>query len=210
MLERSAQPRAIPPAAGRMSAGRRREQILDVTAAIVTQRGFAAASMQSIATAAGVSRAVVYEHFGNLAALLETLVARETGRALEQATRTALPDLADGNPVTLMLDSLRRYLETVQQHASTWRLVLTAPEGAPELLRESIRNGRQQILSKLTSAVAPLDLAPETPFDPELTARILSALADEYARLLLADPDRYNAERLVAHARVIIEKLGDR
>ena len=58
------------------------------------------------------------------------------------------------------------------------------------------------------SAVLPLELSPQSPFDPELTARILSALSDEYGRLLLNDPERYPLERLIAHARVTIERLG--
>jgi hypothetical protein len=37
--------------------------------------------------------------------------------------------------------------------------------------------------------------------DPELTARLLSTVADEYARLLLGDPRRFPPERLLLHAR---------
>jgi len=32
---------------------------------------------------------------------------------------------------------------------------------------------------------------PEEPLDAELTARVLSAMADEYARLVLSDPARF-------------------
>jgi len=191
-----------------MSAGDRREQVLDVAADLTAEHGFNAVSIQSVARAAGISRPVVYEHFRNLTVLLDAVIERETGRALQQATDTTLSDLALGDPATLMLASLRRYLQTVEHNPRTWRLVLMAPEGAPERLRESIRQGRQRILSQLTSAVVPLELSPEAPFDPELTARILSALADEYARLLLSDPARYPVERLTAHARVIVERLA--
>src|SRR5581483_216407 len=163
-----------------MSAGDRREQVLDVAADLTAEHGFNAVSIQSVARAAGISRPVVYEHFRNLTVLLDAVIERETGRALQQATDTTLSDLALGDPATLMLASLRRYLQTVEHNPRTWRLVLMAPEGAPERLRESIRQGRQRILSQLTSAVVPLELSPEAPFDPELTARILSALADEY------------------------------
>ena len=90
----------------------------------------------------------------------------------------------------------------------TWRLVLMPPEGAPEFLRKSIEQGRAAVLDRLTqrrSADAPRP-AGGTP-DPELTARILSAIADEYARLLLSAPERYPAERLLAHARWSLEHL---
>ncbi len=56
-------------------------------------------------------------------------------------------------------------------------------------------------MERLSAAVQPLvDRNPQMP-DAELTARILSALSDEYARLILTDPERFPVERLVGHAR---------
>jgi hypothetical protein len=46
--------------------------------------------------------------------------------------------------------------------------------------------------------------------DPELTARMLSAFADEAVRLVLTDPERYPADRILAHARWSLERLGPR
>jgi hypothetical protein len=43
--------------------------------------------------------------------------------------------------------------------------------------------------------------------DPELTARMLSATADECARLLLTEPGRYPVERLLVHARWLLDQL---
>jgi hypothetical protein len=40
--------------------------------------------------------------------------------------------------------------------------------------------------------------------DAELTAHALSAMADEAARLMLLDPDRYPPERLLDHARWLL------
>ena len=84
---------------------------------------------------------------------------------------------------------------------ATWRLVLMPPEGAPQQLRDRITAGRAIALKRLSAAVAPLaDRNPEMP-DAELTARILSALSDEYARLVLTDPAAYPLSRLIGHAR---------
>ena len=44
--------------------------------------------------------------------------------------------------------------------------------------------------------------------DPEMTARILSSIADEYARLLLTDSARFPADRLLAHARWLLRNLS--
>ncbi len=43
--------------------------------------------------------------------------------------------------------------------------------------------------------------------DPELTARTLSAVADESARLLLTDPRGYPIERVLAHARWLLDQF---
>lgn len=184
-----------------MPAPARREQLLDVTAELVASQGFQAVSILSVARNAGISRPVVYEHFGDLHGLLQALVERETARALAQVSSTTPTDLTEGDPAELMLDSLRRYLDAVEAHPSRWRLVLMPPEGAPELLRKSVVNGRSAILRKLTRAVGPLLAPAGADPNPELTARILSALADEYARLLLTDPRSFPRERLMAHAR---------
>ncbi len=185
----------------RMTAAERREQLLDVTMAIVAEGGFQAVSIQSVARAAGISRPIVYEHFGDLQGVLEALVGREMERALAQVTETTPDDLSDGDPQQLMLESLRAYLEAVRQHPRTWRLVLMPPEGAPELLRTRIVSGRAEVLDKLALAVRPMSSSGDEAPDPELSARILSAVADEYARLLLTDPTRFPPDRMLEHAR---------
>jgi len=191
-----------------MSAPARRDQLLDVTGEIVAEQGFHAVSIQAVARRAGISRPIVYEHFGDLPGLLQALVEREMARALEQILETKLDDLTHGDPIDLLLESLRRYLSAVEQNPRTWRLVLMAPEGAPELLRKRIRRGQATVLDSLIAAVGPvLSRAHET-LDPELTARILSAIADEYARLVLTDPKRFPPERLLEHARAYLGWLG--
>ena len=165
-----------------MTAPVRREQLLDVTTAIVVEHGFHAVSIQAVARRAGISRPLVYEHFGDLDGLLQALVERVTTRALEHVSETTVEELSASAPTEQLLDSLGKYLYAVERHPSTWRLVLMPPEGAPELLRASVARDRATILNRLTRAIGPgLTLADGDP-DPELTARILSALADEYAR----------------------------
>ncbi len=44
--------------------------------------------------------------------------------------------------------------------------------------------------------------------DAELTARVLSAIADEYARLVLIDPARFTPERLLEHARWCVDQVA--
>ena len=89
----------------------------------------------------------------------------------------------------------------------TWRLVLMPPEGAPPVLRKRIAAGRDAVVAALASLVLPgLGPGTESP-DPQLTARTLSAVADEAARLLLTDPEAYPIERLLTHADWLLSRL---
>ena len=188
-----------------MTAAARREQVLDVARAMVAESGFQGVAIQDVAARAGVTRPIVYEHFDGLEALLEAIVQREMARALEQIEATALGDLSTGDPVELMLESLGKYLRVVAANPDTWRLVLTPPEGAPASLRKQIVKGRGRALRRLTDAVRPGSLPGELSADPELTARILSAMADEYARMVLESPKRHPPELLLGHARRWLE-----
>lgn len=200
----------MPPAtrpSRRMQAPARREQLLDVTTQLVVEQSFHAVSIGAVADRAGVTRALIYQHFGNLRGLLDAVVDRETSQALAQVSETTLTDLSEGEPRELMLESLEAYLSAVHDHPRTWRLVLTPPEGAPEMLRERIEQGRRSVLGRLARAVRPA-LRGGDANDAELTASLLSAISDEYARLVLTDPERYPPKRLLRHARWWLEQAS--
>lgn len=193
--------------ATKMSAEDRREQLLDVTKDLVAREGFHAVSIEAVAREAGITRPIVYGHFRDLGGLLEALVDREGERALQQLAGLLLDDLSSGDPLELMLAALRGYLEAVRADPATWRLVLMPPEGAPPILRERIAEGRAQVVVQLAEAVRPgFGPGQESP-DPELTARMLSALSDESARLLLTDAERYPPERILRHAEWLLGSL---
>jgi AcrR family transcriptional regulator len=177
-----------------------------VTKAIVDEQGFHAVSIEAVARRAGITRPIVYGHFGDLEGLLEALVERESERSLRQLDEVLPKDLS-GDPVEALVAGLAGYLEAVRADPATWRLVLMPPEGAPEVLREHIAAGRAAVIAELAKVVAP-GLGADLPSpDPELTARMLSATSDEAARLILTDPGAYPAERLLAHARWFLQQL---
>jgi AcrR family transcriptional regulator len=192
----------------RMSGAERREQLLDATKAIVDERGFHAASIEAVAREAGITRPVVYGHFGDLDGLLEALVERESARALAGLAEILPPvDPAEGDPRDALVAALDGYLRAVEADPPTWRLVLMPSEGAPASLREHIDRGRDAVVAHLADVVRP-GLAPgREPPDPELAARGLSAFADELARRLLTDPESYPRARLLAFARWILDSI---
>jgi len=195
------------PGRGRLSAEQRREQLLDVTKAIVDERGFHAVSIEAVAREAGITRPVVYGHFADLHALLVALVEREGERALGHLAEFLPTSLAEGDARELLLAGMRGYLEAVQADPATWRLVLMPPEGAPEVLREQVAQGRAAVVATLAGAVGRAGGPGGASPDPELTARMMSALSDEAARLVLTDPGRFPPERILEHTRWFLDLL---
>jgi AcrR family transcriptional regulator len=185
-----------------MSAGERREQILDATKQLARERGFHRLTIDAVARAAGITRPVVYGHFGDLAGLLNALVDREGERAAAQLAALLPIDLRSGDPRQILVGALRAFLEAVNADPTTWRLVLVPAEGTPDVLRERFVRERAAVTAQLAAAVGPtFSLGPSgaSP-DPELTARVMQALAEELARLSLEDPERYPVDRLVEYA----------
>ena len=97
----------------RMTGQERREQLLDVGRTLFAEKGFEVVSVEEIAAKAGVSKPVVYEHFGGKEGLYAVLVDREmndllasmtdaltagSARALLEQAGMALFDYIDINP----------------------------------------------------------------------------------------------------------------
>jgi AcrR family transcriptional regulator len=179
----------------RMTGTARREQILDVTKEIVEESGFHSVSIDRVAREAGVTRPIVYTHFGDLDGLLNAVVDRGNRGTLE-ALSLILPT-PGGDPQEVLVDSLRRFLETVRADPVTWRLALLPPESAPALLAERIARDRANVVRGLAAVVEPWL---EGTADPVLVARTLVAVSEELAKVVLEDPER-PIEPLLDHAR---------
>ena len=166
----------------------RREQLLDVTKAIVAEHGFHAVSIEGVAREAGISRPIVYGHFDDLPGLLEALVQREGARALGQLADVLPPALAQGDAGRAARRRARRLPRGGARRPGDVAARADARTRARRaVLHEASRAGAGRS-SRSSRRRWPAAGAAESP-DPELAARLLSALADEAARLLLADPD---------------------
>ncbi|MBK5228501.1 MAG: TetR/AcrR family transcriptional regulator [Actinobacteria bacterium] len=65
-----------------MTGQERRAQLLDVGRSVFAERGFEGASIEEIAQRAGITKPVVYEHFGGKEGLYAVVVDREVKRLL--------------------------------------------------------------------------------------------------------------------------------
>ncbi len=195
----------------RLPREQRREQLLDVTKQVVGEHGMHAVSIDRVAREAGVSRPIIYEHFNDLNGLLSALLEREATRALEQLNEFMPTDAGVGTELLdILMAALTGYLEAVRADPITWRLVLMPPEGAPEFLRSRVELGRAAVVAQLAALI-------EQAFEPwggqrtpdaELTAYSMSALSDSWARLMLTDPDRFDLDRILVHARWALARFA--
>jgi AcrR family transcriptional regulator len=188
----------------RLTAARRRDQILDVTRAIVDAEGFAAVTIDRVAREAGITRTLVYHQFVSLPGLLTALVDREAERAMAGLAKviTAQPP-SDTDPFTAALAGL---IGAADADPATWRMFLIPSEGGPPELYERIAQGRAVGRARIVELVGQTDVGRALPSgpDPELTIQLLHIVGDELLRLYLRDPEHYPAARLLAECERLV------
>jgi AcrR family transcriptional regulator len=182
----------------RMTAESRREQILDVTHAVVDAEGFHAATLGRIAAEAGITRTVVYQQFGDLPGLFVALVDREAERAGAQFTAAVAASGEPSEDDGTFGDAFAGFLRAVDTHPATWRLFLFPPEGAPPELHERLAHAQAVVVQYIADVL--LEINPQLS-DVEYTARILHVAGRELLRLRLTEPEAATHERLLAHVR---------
>jgi AcrR family transcriptional regulator len=190
----------------------RREQLLDATLEVILERGYSGVSIEAVARKAGVTRPVVYDHFENLNRLLHTLVEREEQCALDQLKRVVPAEPDDSKPDELLIRGVRAFLEAVTARPATWRIILLPPAGTPAIVRQHVERNRMITLEQIEQVVRRMLARPELPkdLDVELTARAIRDLAEESARMVLTDPDRYPPERYERFVQRVMALLWPR
>ena len=108
----------------------RREQLLDAAATLVVDKGLMGFTMEGLATAAGVSKALPYRHFANSESALLALLAREIG-GLAKAIATACDDLRDGE--RLIAAAITAYFDVVSERGALLNTLAGSGSPLPEL-----------------------------------------------------------------------------
>ncbi|MEA2476504.1 MAG: hypothetical protein QOF16_1140 [Actinomycetota bacterium] len=103
-----------------MSGRERREQLLDIGRSIFGEKGYEAASIEEIAQRAGISKPVVYEHFGGKEGLYAVVVDRETSKLLDRITAALDAD----HPRVMLEQSARAFLTYVEEEPDGFRVLV--------------------------------------------------------------------------------------
>lgn len=196
--------------APRLPPEQRREQLIDSALSVILAQGYEGVSVEAVARAAGVTRPVVYDHFANLADLLQTLIEREEQCSLEQLSHVVPADATNQDPVEVLAGGVRRFLEAVSERPKTWRLILFPPAGTPAIVRAHVEQNRSRILERIERLVQhSIDRGQLPPnLDAELTARALRDLGEEAGRMVLTDPERYTPARYASFVASMMKLLS--
>lgn len=149
----------------RMTRSERREQLIDVARALFAERGLEGTSVEEIAAHAGVSKPVIYEHFGGKEGLYAVVVDREV-RTLHDAIRAAITT-PDATPRSLIELGTLALLDYIDDRPNGFRIISrdssgTSPEGSFQTILSDIASRVEDLLADefdkrgLESDVAPL------------------------------------------------------
>ena len=170
---------------------RARRRLLDAAIEVFKERGYSESNLEEVAHRAGVSRALIYHHFGSKESLLLELH-EELDRALLERVRTAVA--ARGAPVENLVRGANAFLQASAELPAARLMLLETP--AVPGLREHIEEGQREwsalIAGEISRAIHQGSVAP---IDPDMTARVLLGALQEAALAVISADDPVRASR---------------
>jgi AcrR family transcriptional regulator len=201
--------RARRPYAPRMAPTERREQLVDAALSVILAQGYEGVTIEAIARAAGVTRPVIYDHFENLGAVLQALIAREERYAVQQLEQVVPDQPGDRDPAELLAAGMRRFLDAVASRPATWRIILLPLEGTPAIVRHNVETNRALTLERIESLVRWALDGSDSPdaLDVELTAHAIRSFGEEAGRMVLTDAEHYSPERYEQFVKTLMSRV---
>jgi AcrR family transcriptional regulator len=126
----------------RLTGEERRTAILDAALAAFSERGYHATSLDDVAGEAGVSKALIYEHFASKQELYADLIARNA-RELTQRVAGALVGVELESGVERLAAGLEAFFAFVEERRDAWRM----------LFREAVDPETAAVLDRMVEGV---------------------------------------------------------
>lgn len=188
------------PRAAHIGAERRRPLLLDAALSLFVHHGYQGTSMEAIASAAGVSKPVVYECFPNKGALFGELLEREERRLVETIA-SALPEELDFSDMEVVTRSFLVLLTAAAAAPDSWRVVFDAQYGSEPAIVRRVERVRTVITAQLVELLGQF-LAQTGTDDAErkapVLANLLTAIGESSVRTLLTGTGGWTPEELAA------------
>jgi AcrR family transcriptional regulator len=175
----------------RLPAVRRRRQLLDVALELFAQRGFHGASMDELAEAAGVTKPVLYQHFGSKRELYLEVLDDVGSRLLTEIGKAAA---AAGTPRQQVEHGFSAYFRFVAAHESAFRVLFVGTGRSSEDRR--ISDAVRRVEDAIADAIAVLIEADIDDDHRRLLAHGIVGLAESTSRFWLRHGRREDPEVL--------------
>jgi AcrR family transcriptional regulator len=145
-----------------MTSAQRRAQLIEVGLALFAEKGIEGTSVEEIAASAGVSKPLIYEHFGGKEGLYAVVVDREMRALLQLISESLL----QGSPRVKAENAALAFLTYIETRSDGFRiLVLNSPVGGQSgsfatLLSEAASQVEHIFVSELTTRGFDPQMAP--------------------------------------------------
>jgi AcrR family transcriptional regulator len=160
----------------RLTGEERRAAILDSALSVIAERGYHASAIDDIAREAGISKALIYEHFGSKQDLFAELLDLHAGELFDRLTAIAGAGQAASARLRVGLDAFYRFVE---DHRVAWRM----------LFREATDPEVAAVLDRITAQV---------------TALVAGLIAEDPGSQLQGDGDAAQAIRIQMLAELVV------
>ena len=174
----------------RLPAARRRKQLLDVALQVFAERGFHPTSMNDLAEAAGVTKPVLYQHFGSKRELYLELL-DDVGSRLREAIDKATSEAA--TPREQVERGVAAYFRFVDEHEAAFQVLF----GGGSRRDEEFEAYARRVEDTIADAVAVLI---DVPGLDDSTRRLLAhgivGLAEGASRHWLRDSSKGDVDEL--------------
>ena len=110
------------PTRRRLTAEERRAGILDAALAVFSARGFHSSSIDDIAREAGISKALIYEHFESKQGLYADLLERNANELFERLA-SALAGVGVESGAARLATGLDAFFSFVEERRDAWRIL---------------------------------------------------------------------------------------
>ena len=134
----------------RMRAPERREQLLQVARKVFAQRGYHTVTMDDVATEAGITKPILYDHFPSKRDLYRGLL--EADLATLQRKIEAALESSPGNRERIRA-SFQAYFDFVDEEGEGFRLLMKEAVGAEEEFRDLVGRFRDDVLAAVTEVM---------------------------------------------------------
>lgn len=173
----------------RLAAPLRRQHILDGALPVFSEHGFHDTSMNEIAEAVGVTKPVIYQHFGSKRELFSSLI-DTVGNDMVETVKTATRAASDGKAQTQR--GFQAYFHWVDTHHDGFRLLFGGAARHDDEFSSQIR----QITSSIASAVASMIMADVDNENHALIAHAVVGFAEGASRRLIDNNLEFDPEAI--------------